>query len=316
MPTNASGPNDRDGGDPTSRTVGIDHLTLLQVSPPELVTIASETGFDAIGIRVATAGPGEEPWPITVGSPMLEETLRRLQDTGVQVLDVEVIRLGPEIKRQDYETVLEVGGRLGARFINIMGDDEDLDRISDNFAQLTADALPYGLRPLIEPMAYRPVRSLELAVRIAERSGGGGVLFDSIHFQRCGGDLNYLRSVDPALLPILQLCDAPLVQATGLPRPHWLPRGQGTDIPDAQLESRAMRLLPGDGELPLVEMLAAMPAGIPISVEAPVLSLWETLPPVDIARRARQSVSRVLSMLSSSHSSPRDERTTPKEVSQ
>src|SRR6266852_409443 len=301
MPTNASGPNDRDGGDPMSRTVGIDHLTLLQVTPPELVTIASETGFDAIGIRVATAGPGEEPWPITVGSPMLEETLRRLQDTGVQVLDVEVIRLGPEIKRQDYQAVLEVGGRLGARFINIMGDDEDLDRISDNFAQLTADALPYSLRPLIEPMAYRPVRSLELAVRIAER---------------CGGDLNYLRSVDPALLPILQLCDAPLVQPTGLPRPRWLPRGQGTDIPDAQLESRAMRLLPGDGELPLAEMLAAMPAGIPISVEAPVLSLWETLPPVDIARRARQSVSRVLSMLSSSHSSPRDEPTTPKEVSQ
>ena len=316
MPTHASGPNDRDGGDPMSRIVGIDHLTLLQVSPPELVTIASETGFDAIGIRVATAGPGEEPWPITVGSPMLEETLRRLQDTGVQVLDVEVIRLGPEIKRQDYEAVLEVGGRLGARFINIMGDDEDLDRISDNFAQLTADALPYGLRPLIEPMAYRPVRSLELAVRIAQHSGGGGVLFDSIHFQRCGGDLNYLRSVDPALLPILQLCDAPLVQPTGLPRPRWLPRGQGTDIPDAQLESRAMRLLPGDGELPLVEMLAAMPAGIPISVEAPVLSLWETLPPVDIARRARQSVSRVLSMLSSSHSTPRDEPTTPKEVSQ
>ncbi len=316
MPTHASGPHDRDGGDPMSRTVGIDHLTLLQVSPPELVTIARETGFDAIGIRVATAGPGEEPWPITVGSPMLEETLRRLQDTGVQVLDVEVIRLGPEIKRQDYEAVLEVGGRLGARFINIMGDDEDLDRISDNFAQLTADALPYGLRPLIEPMAYRPVRSLELAVRIAERSSGGGVLFDSIHFQRYGGDLTYLRSVDPALLPILQLCDAPLVQPTGLPRPRWLPRGQGTDIPDAQLESRAMRLLPGDGELPLAEMLAAMPAGIPISVEAPVLSLWETLPPVDIARRARQSVSRVLSMLSSSHSSPRDERSNPKEVSQ
>jgi hypothetical protein len=98
--------------------VGIDHLTLLHVSPPELVTIASETGFDAVGIRVGTAGPGEEPWPITVGSPMLEETLRHMHDTGIQVLDVEVIRLGPEIKRQDYEAVLEVGGRLGARLID------------------------------------------------------------------------------------------------------------------------------------------------------------------------------------------------------
>ena len=301
-----------------SRTpeVGIDHLTLLDVSPPELVTIASETGFDAVGFRVGTAGPGEEPYPMAIGSPMLEETLRRMEDTGVRVLDVEVIRLGPDITRKDYEALLESGQRLGARFINVMGDDVDIDRISDNFAQLTADARPYGLRPLIEPMAYRPVHNLEIAVRIAQRSGGGGVLVDCLHFQRCGDNLNYLRSVDPALLPILQLCDAPLAQPTGLPRPRWLPRGQGTDIPDAQLESRAMRQLPGDGELPVVELLAAMPAGIPISVEAPVLSLWETLPPVDIARRARQAVSRVLDKVSNLHSGPRNEQSNPKERNQ
>src|SRR5260370_37498887 len=102
MPTHASGPNDRDGGDPMSRIVGIDHLTLLQVSPPELVTIASETGFDAIGSRVATAGPGEEPWPITVGSPMLDETPRRPHGTGVQDLDSQDIPRDPAIKPQDY----------------------------------------------------------------------------------------------------------------------------------------------------------------------------------------------------------------------
>jgi len=199
-----------------SRTpqVGIDHLTLLQVSPPDLVTIASETGFDAVGFRVGTAGPGEEPYPMAVGSPMLEETFRRMEDTGVRVLDVEVIRLGPDITRKDYEALLESGQRLGARFINVMGDDADIERISDNFAQLTADARPYGLRPLIEPMAYRPVHNLEIAVRIAERSGGGGVLVDCLHFQRCGDNLNYLRSIDPALLPILQLCDAPLAPPT------------------------------------------------------------------------------------------------------
>jgi hypothetical protein len=42
--------------------VGIDHLTLLQVSPPDLVVIASEAGFDAIGLLVGNAGPGEEPY--------------------------------------------------------------------------------------------------------------------------------------------------------------------------------------------------------------------------------------------------------------
>ena len=56
-----------------------------------------------------------------------------------------------------------------------------------------------------------------------------------------------------------------------------------------------MRLLPGDGELPLADFLAALPEGIPVSVEAPVLSLWETLTPVEYARRARHAVESVTS---------------------
>src|SRR5260370_27051290 len=113
--------------------VGIAHLTLLPVSPPELVAIASETGFDGVGFRVGTAGSGEEPWPMAVGSPMLEETLRRMEDTGVRVLDVEVIRLGPDTTRKDYQALLESGERLGARFINVMGHDTDIERISHHF---------------------------------------------------------------------------------------------------------------------------------------------------------------------------------------
>jgi sugar phosphate isomerase/epimerase len=297
MLTNAGKPDSRTDDFTSKRSlIGIDHLTLLHVSPPELVSIASETGFDAVGIRVHTAGPDEEPWPMTVGSPMLEETLQRLRDTDIQVLDVEVLRLGPDTRRQDYEVLLEVGGLSGARFINVMGDDMDIDRLADSFAQLAADARPYGLRPLIEPMAYQPVHNLELAARIAERSGGGGILVDSLHFQRCGDDLARLRSLDPALLPTIQLCDAPLAAPVELPQPRWLPRGLKTDMPTSQLESRAMRLLPGDGELPLAELLAAMPTGIPISVEAPVLSLWETIPAIDMARLARQAVSRIIDM--------------------
>jgi hypothetical protein len=56
-----------------------------------------------------------------------------------------------------------------------------------------------------------------------------------------------------------------------------------------------MRLLPGDGELPLRAFLAALPAGIPVSVEAPVLSLQKSLTPVAFARRARTAVANVVS---------------------
>jgi sugar phosphate isomerase/epimerase len=272
----------------------MDHLTMLDVSPPEMVTIAREAGFDSVSPRVAASTPNEEPWPMTAGSPMLEETVRRLDDTGVRVLAVEVFRIGPGTRPGEYEGAFEAGARLGARYVTVNSDDPDIERASETFAALTAEAREYGLRTLIEPIVYTEVSNLDEAIYVAERSGGGGILLDSLHFHRYGGRLEQLRSVDRDLLSYVQLCDAPLAPPSGLPRPLRLPRGQSTDGTDLQLESRAMRLLPGDGELPLAEFLAALPAGIPVSVEAPVLSLQETLTPVEFARRAREAVANVV----------------------
>src|SRR5689334_18183428 len=80
----------------TAPMVGVGHLTMLDVAPPDWVSLAAQTGFDAVGIRVAAVGPTEEPWPMTAGSTMLAETRRRLDDTGVRVLDVELIKLAPD----------------------------------------------------------------------------------------------------------------------------------------------------------------------------------------------------------------------------
>ena len=43
----------------------------------------------------AAATAGEEPWPMSVGSPMLEETVRQLDDTGLRVLGVEFLASVP-----------------------------------------------------------------------------------------------------------------------------------------------------------------------------------------------------------------------------
>jgi len=57
-----------------------------------------------------------------------------------------------------------------------------------------------------------------------------------------------------------------------------------------------VRLLPGDGELPLAEIISAVPAGLPLSVETPNLALLESLGPLEFARRARQAVARLLAV--------------------
>ena len=257
-----------------TRETGLEHLTLLHVSPPDLVTIAAEAGFGAVGLRVSPATDDERPWPVTPGSPMLAETLRRCADTGIAVLDVEAVRLGP--RAPDYAPVLEVAAALGARHVNAICDDPDLGRLSDQFAALAEAARQYGVRAVIEFMAYRSVRTLEDAVDIASRSGSGGVLVDALHVQRCGVSIPALRSVDPALLSYVQLCDAPLARQT-----------------DEVREARYGRLLPGDGGLPLHDLLDALPGGLPVAVEAPRTGGDDG--DLAFAARARRAVDSVVS---------------------
>jgi sugar phosphate isomerase/epimerase len=272
-----------------AQLVGIGHLTMLDIAPPDWVTLAHEAGFDAVGIRAAVAGPGEEPWPMAVGSPMLAETMRRLDDTGVRVLDVEIVRLTPETVVSGYRPLFETGAQLGAKVVNVIAADPDLRRVRDNFAALAEEAHLYDLRPVIEPMVYMQVHNLDDAVAVAEGTGGG-IIIDPLHLRRFGATPADVSRVDPFLLAYYQLCDAPLDPPSGLPRPARMPRGQSVAGSDLQLEARTMRLLPGEGELPLAELVAVMPPGLPVSVEAPNLEATERLGPLEYARRARRSL--------------------------
>ena len=49
--------------EPASRLLSISHLTVLDATPPELVTAAADAGFDAVGIRVWPAA-GEAAFPM------------------------------------------------------------------------------------------------------------------------------------------------------------------------------------------------------------------------------------------------------------
>jgi sugar phosphate isomerase/epimerase len=276
-----------------TRPVGVGHLTVLDAAPPHLVRLAAQAGFQAVGLRAATASPAEEPWPLSVGSPMLAEVLKRLDDMGLRCNDVEIIRLAPDTRAADYRGLFETGAALGARFVNVIAFDPDLSRSADTFAALAAEAVPYGLRPCMEGMAYSSVNSLADAVKVLSGTGGG-LIIDPMHLQRCGDKPDALRRLDPALLGYLQLCDGPRELPAKLPRPARLPRNQSADVSDAQLEARAARMLPGEGEMPLAEIIDAVPKDLPTTVEAPNLQLCQELGELEFLRRARGAAARLL----------------------
>ncbi len=155
----------------------------------------------------------------------------------------------------DHQTMLDlappefvaVAAALGARYLNVICADPDTARFTDRLAELVQMARPYRVRPVIEFMAWRPLRTLAGAVAMATGSGGAGLLLDTLHIQRCGATTEEIAAVDPALLGYLQLCDAPANAQTG----------------DAVTEARTMRLLPGAGELPLRDVLGVLPEDLP-----------------------------------------------------
>jgi sugar phosphate isomerase/epimerase len=279
------------------RVTGLEHLTMLDVAPPDFVTLAAGAGFRAVSLRVSPVTAVEHVWPMFAGSPMLAETLQRCEGTGVTVLAVEAIAVGPGQGIADREPVIETAAALGARYLNVICDDPDTSRFTDLFAALTSLARPYGVCPVIEFTAWRPVRTLAAATAIARDSDGGRLLLDTLHIWRCGVTAAELADVDPDLLSYLQICDAPLAPPRGLLA--LAPRGQrgdrrGRQRNDAVAEARALRMLPGEGELPLSKLLAVLPEDLPVSIEAPSLAARGELSPAGFATAARRALEPLL----------------------
>ena len=91
------------------RPIGLAQLSLLNTAPPELVGIAAQAGFDFIGARVRPVTPTERPYNLQPGSPMLRDTLSRMQDTGVTVRDIEFLLLDGSDQREAWLRMMEAG---------------------------------------------------------------------------------------------------------------------------------------------------------------------------------------------------------------
>lgn len=275
------------------REIGIAHLTLLDLTPPDLVTTAAEAGYDFVGVRVAVATAGETPYSMRPGSVMSKETLTRLDDTGLRVRDIEFLVLDASAGPGLWMPALEAGAALGASSVSVVGADSDFDRLADTLVRLADDARPFAIVPTLEPISYQAVRSIPDAARLA-RGAGAAILVDALHLQRFGGSVDQVAALEPELVPILQLCDAPFETPLHLEPPATMPRGMTTNGSVLQLEARALRLIPGTGGLPLRALIDAVDADTPISVEVPNGTLVATMSPMEFARMNREAVEALL----------------------
>jgi sugar phosphate isomerase/epimerase len=172
---------------------------------------------------------------------------------------------------EEFELGLEVAKALGARAVNVLVFDADAARGEESFARFCERAGAYGLGVTLEMFRKSAVDRLEIARRLlttpSPRSGAtpprrGGdeprasLNADVLHLVRCEASPGDLSALRPELIGLMQLSDGKLALHEAM----------------EEVEAREERLIPGEGEFPLREFIAALPPDVPLSLEVPSLS--------------------------------------------
>ncbi|KML59141.1 AP endonuclease [Burkholderia cepacia] len=257
-------------------------LTVIELTPSQIVQCAADAGYDFVGLRLLPATETEVRYDFIGDTPSKRETLARLKDTGVEVLDAEILRLKPETDVADYKPMLDTAAELGARYVLVAGNDPDVARTADNFAKLCDLAAPFGLTPTLEPMPWTNVKDITQGARIVKAASrtNAGLLVDPIHFDRAASSTDELRALPREYFHYLQFCDA-LAE-----RPK--------NLETLLYQARAERLIPGQGSLDLASILRALPNDIPISIEVPMEGWAKEAKATERALKLREATLTVL----------------------
>lgn len=237
-----------------------------EATPLQLIEAAARGGFDYGGMWI-------EPtqWDDTT----TRAVAALMRETGVRLLDVEVVWLKPGPPDPDHMRMVDIAAELGAPNVLCVSSDPDLGATRDKLSMLMEHGNTLGIRINLEFGLFTEVKTLHQARSLLNEidSPAAALLIDSLHWQRSGGTLADIAAIPARWLSYLQLCDAPM---------------PGADPADPQgilNEAIDGRVPMGHGGLPLGAIVDLLPQGLPIAIEERSKILRQTYP--DLNERAR-----------------------------
>jgi len=240
------------------RPLSLAYLTVNASSVCQSLQIASEVGYQFVGLRLQPNTLGA-PYQEFIKNPQVQREAKSIiADTGVGVFDIEIIRIGETFDPRAHESLLQAGQALNAKAVLVAADDEDWSRLSDHFAQLCAFMAPFGMTANLEFMPWTGVKNIQDALQVISLSGhpeNAGILIDALHFGRSTSSLEDIGLIPKELLHYAQICDA---------------KG-GLNFTTEELihTAREERLLPGEGTIDLRGIFSKLDADLPVSIEIP-----------------------------------------------
>jgi sugar phosphate isomerase/epimerase len=251
------------------------HLTVIHLSPPQVIEVAARTGYDTVGLRLIGGTETTPAYPLMDDKPLMRAAKAAMAATGVGVLDIEFVRITPEIDVSSLEPFAAAGAELNARYLITSAYDPDLIPISDLASR-------YGLRAVLEFFPWTVVPDLVATVRIVEAAERPalGILVDTLHFDRSASRLDDLDRICPSRLPFVHVADAPV---------------QASYTTEELLHAgRVERLPPGEGGIDIKRILSHMPQDIPVALEVPMTATAAAEGEEAVALRVRQAAERLL----------------------
>jgi sugar phosphate isomerase/epimerase len=247
-----------------THALSIDFISVLGLPPVEFVALAAELGCRhiSIGLTPMPTNPHRYPvWSLRDSGQLRRDTISALQHSGVSIFLGEGFLVRPNAEVRDAAADLDHMRELGVATVNILTLEPDANRGLDQLAAFADMAAARGLQATLEFLPGLPIGDLSSAVAAVSALGKPNLrlLLDAMHVFRSGAQVAMIAALDPALIGYAQLCDVPL-------------NPKSSSYSD---EARHERLPPGEGELPLLKFLSALPRDLIIGLEIPMLARAE-----------------------------------------
>lgn len=249
-----------------SDRIAIEFLCVFDLPPVEFVELVGQLGCRMMSCGLQPMGGGFNlnhypAWSLRDDASLRREMIRAMRDCGVTISLADGFAIRPDADVAALESDMALMRELGAARINTYCMEADHSRAMDQLEQLAdmATAMEMGL--ILEFVPGLPIGSLNSALAAIDELGSDNcsLLIDTMHLVRSGSSADDLRQIRPEKIGYAQICDVPL-QHPSL-----------AYMEEALFE----RQVPGEGELPLLDIFSVLPAQIPVGIEVPQRALLQ-----------------------------------------
>jgi len=237
--------------------LGMDHLTVSGMLPTDFIDLAAEANLQSVSLwsELRDNPFGAAHWSLIDDAALRRSVRERLAVTGIDLALGEAWLLQPDVDASGCIPTVEAFADLGCRAINMVSAEKDRSREMEQARKVAEIVTGAGMTVAWEYGSRCQADVRGVLDDIRQMRGAGlsvQLLIDPMHFTRRGQRAEELVGVEPELIGYFQICDVPLI-------------GTGKYMEEALHR----RLPPGDGELPLHDIVRVLPEGVIYSMEIP-----------------------------------------------